>query len=357
MPVPLIIDTDAGCDDALAMLIALRHPEFDVKAITTVFGNVPLKQATENVRSILKVFGAQHVPLFAGASKSLLLAPSAEGWPGHGSNGLGDAVFESNEYVKSSTAGGDDIKVGKDHAATALVRLIHESEEPVTLVCLGPLTNIALALVLEPSLPEKIGKILVMGGAVHGRGNHTPSAEFNFGLDPEAAHTVLKSFTADKLTLVPWEAAEDACLTWAHFDQLAILPSIEANFFRKVNAAYEKMVRKDFDAARDRHTAAADQKAPSLPIPHPHHPAVEDGYTPCDAFVVAILATPSVVRKEKSVHVHVTLDGSARGGLAVDWYGLSSKPANARVIVSLDPNVFFEELHNIFVNSPNKLQA
>ncbi len=187
----VVIDTDCGVDDAVAVMIALAHRELEVLGLTTVNGNVGVKQVTENVLRLLPVLGREDIPVYGGASRPLIAQPHhASGV--HGRNGLGD--------IELPDAGKRIEGAGAPDGLLVLAR-----ENPgLTLVALGPLTNVAIALNLHPELEVLLGEIVSMGGAV-GRGNVTPYAEFNYYVDPEAVRVVLESKVP--LTVVPWDAA------------------------------------------------------------------------------------------------------------------------------------------------------
>lgn len=174
----LIIDTDTGSDDAIALLMALAHPEADVLALTTVAGNVPLDQATRNAKSTLRVAGRPDVPVFVGCDRPLV-QPLETATDVHGEDGLGN-VNLPDAGIDSQT----------EHAVTALVRLAAESNGEHDLITLGPLTNVAAALAIDPDLLTRFRRTVIMGGAPDMVGNVTDMAEFNIWVDPEAAARV-----------------------------------------------------------------------------------------------------------------------------------------------------------------------
>jgi purine nucleosidase len=182
MPTPLIIDCDPGVDDAIALLLAFASPELDLIGVTTVHGNVSAALTARNARMIRQIVGREAVPVLAGATRPLL-RPPVEAGHFHGESGLGRlSVFEPE-------APADD-----EHAALFLVReIMARPAGSVTLAVVGPMTNVALALRLEPRLAERIGLIVAMGGARSEGGNITASAEFNIYADPHAAQIVLTS--------------------------------------------------------------------------------------------------------------------------------------------------------------------
>ncbi|MBV8456874.1 MAG: nucleoside hydrolase [Acetobacteraceae bacterium] len=176
MPLPVIIDCDPGTDDAFALLLAFASPELDVRAITVSGGNVPLNDTLRNALSLRALAGAR-VPVFAGADRPLLGTFTAESQV-HGPDGL--------QGVPLPPAADPEPEL----AADAIRRILREAAEPVTVVGIAPVTNLALALATEPALRGKIAQIVLMSGAWT-EGNITPSAEFNAFSDPEALQIVL----------------------------------------------------------------------------------------------------------------------------------------------------------------------
>jgi pyrimidine-specific ribonucleoside hydrolase len=180
MPVPLVIDTDPGIDDALALLLALASPEVDLRLVTTVHGNVELGQTTDNALRVLHLAGRSDVPVAAGAVTSLVHAQPERAGHVHGEAGLGGVA------LPASPASADP-----RHAVVALADLLLASPEPVTIAAIGPLTNIALLLGVFPEAAARVGRLVVMGGSAARGGNVTAAAEFNIWADAEAAQRVL----------------------------------------------------------------------------------------------------------------------------------------------------------------------
>jgi purine nucleosidase len=189
VPRSFLIDTDTASDDAVALIMALRAPEIRVQAITTVAGNVPLPQATRNALYTLDLCGA-NVPVYLGAEKPLVRAYQSATWF-HGNDGLGDHNYPAPS--QSAEPG---------FAADAIIDTI-EANPGIVLVTLGPLTNIALAVIKQPKIAAKVSRCVVMGGAPCCEGNITPAAEFNIWVDPEAARIVLNSGLP--IELVGWQ--------------------------------------------------------------------------------------------------------------------------------------------------------
>lgn len=228
-PMQLLIDTDPGVDDAMALIMAFTHPAVTVRAVTVVGGNVGLAYTTLNALRMVELCDCE-VPVYAGASAPLL-HPARDAAFVHGEDGFGDVGSPVPSRV-----------IQNEHAATAIIRYARMHPRQLTLVALGPLTNIALALKLEPRLPRMVERLVVMGGAVTGRGNtDIASAEFNIGFDPEAAFLVFQQWP--QLTLVDWEA------TLAHAPSVDDVRAIfakdtpRARFMKSISSKTEAFVR------------------------------------------------------------------------------------------------------------------
>jgi inosine-uridine nucleoside N-ribohydrolase len=182
----VIIDTDPGIDDAAAIFLALASPELSVEAITTVYGNGPVQVCTNNALRILHAAGRLDLPVFRGAGKPLLREPTA-GWASqvHGADGLGNIDFPLPPEIPEMSE--------RPHAALEIIRRVTEAPGEITLLALGRLTNLALALSLEPALAQGVEQIIVMGGAVTVGGNVSAVASANLYEDPEAAAIVYNS--------------------------------------------------------------------------------------------------------------------------------------------------------------------
>jgi pyrimidine-specific ribonucleoside hydrolase len=181
-PIPLVIDTDPGIDDALAILLALASPEVELRLVTTVHGNVELAQTTDNALRVLHLAGRSDVPVAAGAAVSLVHPQPERAGHVHGAAGLGGVVLPASPAQADPRPG-----------VVALAELLMSSPVPVTVAAIGPLTNLALLLRVFPDAAARIGRLVVMGGAAFRPGNVTPAAEFNIWADPEAAQVVFSS--------------------------------------------------------------------------------------------------------------------------------------------------------------------
>jgi inosine-uridine nucleoside N-ribohydrolase len=182
----VIIDADPGIDDAAAILLALASPELSVEAITTVYGNGPVDVCSDNALRILDTAGRLDIPVYRGAGKPLLRDPNLT-WasPVHGTDALGNTNFPLSE--------GTSTLIRSRHAALEIIDRVMASPGEITLLALGRMTNIALALALEPGLAQRVAEIVVMGGAISMPGNVSPVASANLYEDPEAAAILYSS--------------------------------------------------------------------------------------------------------------------------------------------------------------------
>ncbi len=200
MPKPILIDTDTGVDDALALILALRSPELSVKAITTVAGNVEVQKCTRNVHRVLNLLQIQDRPIVAQGAKHPIRRPLVIASEVHGADGLGN-VSKSLPPVKPYKTG-DGVRTILEFCSTF--------GSKATIVAIGPLTNLALALKSGERTMRKLGRIVTMGGAFRVPGNTGPVAEFNYFVDPEAAHAVLSS--GIPITVIPLDVTHQVVL-------------------------------------------------------------------------------------------------------------------------------------------------
>ena len=213
---PIILDTDPGVDDALAIMLALGSPELDVMGICTVSGNVPLSTGTRNAQGLLQLLERPEIPVFAGANQPLKRDP-VFATEVQGESGMGQARLpEPAQDVK-----GD--------AVDFLIQTLSDQPGEITLIAVGPLTNLALAEQRQPGTLQKAKQVIVMGGAIAETGNSTPVAEFNFYADPHAAHTVVHSDAA--LLLVPLDATRQVMFSESDIEnQIAPLKTVASQF-------------------------------------------------------------------------------------------------------------------------------
>ncbi|MDL0434514.1 MULTISPECIES: nucleoside hydrolase [unclassified Niallia] len=208
MPEKLILDVDTGIDDAIGILLAVKSKNFDLLGITTVSGNVSLNTATINTCKILDLLGSTEIPVVKGAESPLFRKPVFEHRI-HGEDGLGGALKDipvSNE-------------ISDGFAPDFIINSILSFSGEVTLICTGPLTNLALAVKKCPQITKHVKKVIFMGGVVRGVGNITPTAEFNAYVDPEAAKIVLQA-GFPSIVQVGLDVTRKALLTRDHIQQL-----------------------------------------------------------------------------------------------------------------------------------------
>lgn len=216
--IPVIIDCDPGCDDAAALLLAFRCPELDIRGITTVSGNVSLDKTTYNALRLIELIGAD-VPVHAGADRPLLREPTYAPHV-HGEDGLQGADLPAPKRNAS----------GK-HAWDAIYEEAVAQKGALELIAVGPLTNLAIALRKYGDLPEKISRIVIMGGASQ-RGNVTPAAEFNIYVDPEAADMVFRSGIPQFVCGL--DVTLKAYLTAGEIEKIAAMGTPQAGLFARL---------------------------------------------------------------------------------------------------------------------------
>ncbi|XP_064650180.1 nucleoside hydrolase-like isoform X1 [Lineus longissimus] len=297
-----IIDTDCGLDDAQAILMALSQG-VDVVGITTCSGNTGVDQVCKNVLRVLKLANRLEIPVFKGTSASLLRdTPACDAY--HGKDGLGD--------VPDSEAP-DSRLVKEEHAVNALVRMINQNAGEVTLVCLGPLTNIALAIQMDPSIGSKVKECHIMGGNYEAKGNITVSGEFNFRADPEAANIVLNQLGCP-VTLVCWELCLKYSLSWDYYDNLVGNGSQVGHFIKTC----EKNI-----TAKMRHEQSMEM------------------YMCADQFSMATALDNSVAMETLNCFATVELHGEfSRGQLVLDHSGMLGHKPNVDIVISINMEKF-----------------
>ncbi|KAL0028300.1 hypothetical protein WJX79_008293 [Trebouxia sp. C0005] len=209
----LWVDCDAGVDDAQALLLALTAPNVELVGISAVHGNVGMSQVLRNVARVLTLCSRPDIPFYAGADEPLLAYSMDDAHQSqsvfHGNDGLGDAPNAV------PTAASVTFSASPGYAYTKMIEAAKAQRGELILVVLGPLTNVALACKLDPQLPSRVKALYVMGGSAH-KGNITPTAEFNFHCDPEAAFLVLKKFP--QTTLITWDCCMRHATPWIVVD-------------------------------------------------------------------------------------------------------------------------------------------
>ena len=297
---PIIIDCDPGQDDAVMLLLALASPQaLDIRAITTVAGNVPLALTQRNARIMCDLAGRTDVPVFAGCPRPMvreLITAEAV----HGQTGIdGIEPFEPETPLQSR------------HAVDFLVETLMAAAAPITLVPAGPLTNIAMALVTEPRIAANIAEIVLMGGAWREGGNTSPAAEFNILVDPHAAHVV---FTCGRPIVVMSLDVTHQALTTP--ERRAAIGAIDSRV-GGVHAMLEFYDRHDIEK----------YGMPGGPL-----------HDPC---TIAYLLRPDLFAG-KEVHVAIDMSSEASmGATLVDYWGVTAQPPNATWIHTIDADGFY----------------
>ncbi|MEY9215243.1 nucleoside hydrolase [Thermobifida halotolerans] len=272
----VFIDCDPGIDDALALAYLAAEPGVELVGVGTVYGNAAVETTTDNAVRLLRLYERPEVPVAAGAARPLVQQPSLAAHV-HGANGLGGIEVPAVETSPVS-----------ESAAELLVRLARSAPGEICVLALGPLTNLALALALEPRLPQLVDRVVVMGGAVRAPGNVTPWAEANVNNDPEAAEAVLGA--GFDLTLVALDVTMRALATEPWLEELAALAGERAGYARRF-----------LDYYVDWYTSVLGRRACAM-----HDP-----------LAAAVLLDPELVTESVTVPVRVELSGTHTRGMTL----------------------------------------
>jgi purine nucleosidase len=303
-PLPIIIDTDPGQDDAVAILLALASPEFEVLGITAVAGNVPLALTEVNARKICELAGRPEIKVHAGAIRPLL-RPLVTAEHVHGRTGLDGPVLAE-----------PTMPLQKQHAVDFIVETLMTREAgTVTLCVLGPMTNIALALIREPRIASRIKRIVAMGGGFFEGGNVTPAAEFNIYVDPHAARAV---FDADiPITLIPLDCTHQALTSAARVEKFRAMKNKSGPATAALLDFFERFDEQKYGT---------------------------DGGPLHDPCVMAWLLKPELF-KSRDVNVAIECESElAMGMTIVDWWKVTDRKPNATVCRSINAEGFFDLL-------------
>lgn len=292
---PIIIDTDPGIDDALAIAIALYSDELDVKLITTVAGNVGIDKTTYNALRLLKFFEKENIPVAVGADKPLI-RPYEDASSVHGKSGMEGYDFEDPTETPI-----------KENAVNAMHRVIMESKEAITIVAIGPLTNIALLLKVYPEVKENIKEVVMMGGSAS-RGNMGVMSEYNVGVDPEAAHILFHSGL--EITMVGLDVGLKALVMPEDSEEIKTMNKTGEMAY----CLFKKYRGGSFNT----------------------------GLKMYDSTAMAYLLVPHIYETVET-YIDVELAGSMTAGCTlVDLKGYLKQPNNARVCMDIDQDKFRE---------------
>ena len=310
-PIPLVIDTDTAQDDCVALLVGLLDPAADLKAITMVAGNVGFDRQVQNAWITLSAAGRLgEVPVHLGCRRPLVREwVSAENVHGDGSGGL--AIDDV------------DLAPEAEHGVDALIRIAAEHPGELAVVAIGPLTNIATAIVKDPDFVANVGALYIMGGSNNGRGNITAAAEYNFYVDPEAAKAVFAAGFSN-IVVVPWHplTLRDAVFSREQIAGIEAIGTPLARFFARVVTS----------------TLAFDE---SVGIPGSTHP---------DSLTAAVLLHPELITASAPYAVDVEAASElTRGYSAMSW-GIHDLAPNATVIEDVDAVAFHEYLRTLLAD-------
>ncbi|MGN9837869.1 nucleoside hydrolase [Nonomuraea sp. H19] len=315
---PLIIDTDTGSDDAVALLLAAASGLGDVRAVTTVAGNVPVATGTRNALVSLQVAGHVDVPVHPGSERPMTRTPSTAQQV-HGQDGMGDIGLP--DPLRSAEP---------EHAVDALLSYPRRHPGELTLVTLGPLTNIAAALVRDSDLLTRYRHVYCMAGAADMSGNITATAEYNAWADPEAARVVLRAATPDKVTWIGWDVSrKDAVMTPEDQSRLERLGTPMAIFAHRVN-------RTVADWARDVTGLA--------------------GYDLPDPVAMAVALRPELIIEREQAHVDIALGDETRGQLIIDRRR-AAHPPNVTLVRRVSETGFKDLLFTTCAGADRELEG
>ena len=301
-----LIDTDTASDDAVALIMALNHPDIKVEAISVIAGNIPLEQAVQNALYTVEIVGA-NVPVYAGLDKPLI-RPLETATYVHGKDGLGDIGLPLHGRTPASM-----------HAVNAIIKTVNQFPGTIELITIGPLSNIAVAFMMDPTLPQKIKHCYVMGGTGQGPGNVTPVSEFNIWVDPEAAKLVFES--GMPITMIGWDIA----LNHAVFDMEDLA---------RYKAMDTKLAHFSMDIQKQSIEFSIEEmgyKSFNLP----------------DPIAMAVAIDDSVVLQRKEGHIDILLSNDqSRGQTVVNYKKGSSKLPLIDVVLEVDRNKFVEQFES-----------
>ena len=308
------LDTDTAGDDSTALMLALKASNASVEGVSITCGNVKFEQEVENALYTIQASGRSgEVPVYPGARH-----PMVRDWVTaeevHGKDGMGDSWFPKAEQ-----------RPERRHGVDAMVESVNSRPEEITVVAIGPLTNIALAIRKYPALPKKVRRLYFMGGTNQFRGNVTPAAEFNIWVDPDAAKVVFHSGMA--ITMVGWEICmRHALVMPAELEMIARLRTSEAKFFMAVNRVAREFTKRV-------------EGVDCVPCP--------------DAITVACALNDRVAEDVRKRYVDVDNQSDvSRGATYVDHLGILKRPPNIDVVYGASEKLFKQMLFRMLRGKP-----
>lgn len=291
----VIIDTDTATDDAMALLLAVKAPSISLEAITIVVGNVEFEQEARNALYTLEAAGVSgRYPVYKGMPRPLVRGDKhvTATWV-HGTDGMSDANFPMPRQ-----------KAEAEDAVSAIIRLVRRYPGEITIVAIGALTNVAMAILRDPELPKLIGEVVFMGGFRNFYGNITPAATYNIWIDPEAAKVVFESGV--RLTTVGFDVSVQASvMTDADYDRIAALNTPLGAFMMRVNS-----VRRAYCKAHQKMNGS-------------NHP---------DAITMAYVIDPAIITDKVERACQIETQGElTRGSMLIDELGVWKRPPNVTI--------------------------
>lgn len=303
----IIIDCDPGHDDAIAILLAAGNPAIDLVAITTVAGNAEIEKTTQNALKVCEIAGVRDVPIAKGAGQPMVRKRETAA-DIHGDSGMDGPVLPE-----------PTLNIVEEHAVDLIIRKLLESDGDITLVPVGPLTNIAMAMRREPAILPKIQEIVIMGGGTFG--NWTPAAEFNIYVDAEAAAVVFESGVP--ITMMGLDVTHQALATVEVSDKIASIENPVAKFVSELLVFFRQTYKDVFDF---------------------EHPPVHDVCS------VAYCIDPTVFNCKK-LRVDIETRGDFTYGMTVvDTLGVTHKEPNVNFALGLDHGKFWNMLYQTLGN-------
>ncbi|KAJ8038211.1 Inosine-uridine preferring nucleoside hydrolase [Holothuria leucospilota] len=308
---PIVIDCDVGVDDAVAIALCLAQNQ-NLIGITCVHGNTSLENVTKNTAWVTSVCKRPEIPVFGGAEKSFI-GDNLFAHEFHGEGGLGGMSAPSDK--KDS--------ICDEHAVSALLRMTKERPGEITLLAIGPLTNVGLAIRMDPGFSKRLKELIIMGGNTTGKGAVRPGAEFNFSCDPEAAHVVVQEMECP-VTIVPFETCYDTGLPWEWYDSLAQSSSSVCRFLSEITS----------------HSTVRQQNKG------------KPTFVMCDALAAAIAIDKKVITEVRRGPIHVERSGMYTRGQMMEmsalWDGdkaYSGPPVD--VVIKADGERFYSLMNGL----------
>jgi len=293
-----IVDTDPGIDDLMACSLAVKY--FDNKHVmfTSTYGNVSCQDTTKNLAVFSAIFES-NAPIYKGVDASMLDTKSDSDYY-FGKDGTHGIVKQYDSLPWES-------KILKGYAPLEIVRAVNENLNKAVIICLGPLTNLAIAVKIDPELPHKISKLILMGGAYLAKGNSTNVAEFNFHCDSVSSHIVLKKFK--NILISPFEIAQLRQFTNKEIDMVCAIKTKKAEFIGKLLTT---------------------------------HQSIHKWCSFCDSIAVGMAINEKIMKKSINKSVKVIISGEAEGMLSIDWNDFHKKTHNVTIITDYDFDLLFQ---------------